>query len=103
MSNVKAEYEKRFDVLTKLAGGLERQLHDYFKGQKRIDRISARPKSIDSFVKKAAAEVEGKAKYNDPIHQIQDQVGARIVTFYRSDVDPVVEIIKKYYRPIETK
>src|SRR5262249_19541837 len=42
-------------------------------------------------------------KYAEPLRQIQDQVGARIVTFYQSDIERVTEIVLKYYRPIESK
>jgi ppGpp synthetase/RelA/SpoT-type nucleotidyltranferase len=44
-----------------------------------------------------------KQKYSEPLHQIQDQIGARIITFYRSDIDRVFKIILKYFRPIEAK
>src|SRR5262249_2391754 len=46
---------------------------------------------------------DGKPKYVEPLRQIQDQVGARIITFYRPDIDRVAAIVERYYRPIETK
>src|SRR5262249_20308452 len=39
----------------------------------------------------------------DPLNQIQDQVGARIVTFYASDVERVRLEIEKYFKYIESK
>jgi putative GTP pyrophosphokinase len=96
-------YRERFEILRQLAEAIEAQLRDYFKDTPRIDRISARPKAVERFVKKAKSQVEGNSKYSDPLHQIQDQVGARIITFYHADVDHIGNIVNKYYRPIESK
>jgi len=43
---------------------------------------------------------DGKPKYEDPLNQIQDQVGARIVTFYASDVERIRLEVEKYFNPI---
>lgn len=70
----------------------------------RVDRITARAKSVDRFIGKALrTRDDGQLKYSDPIHQIQDQVGARIVVFYLSDVERVSREIVKYLRPIEAQ
>ena len=45
----------------------------------------------------------GEKKYTDPLNQIQDQIGARIVTFYKDDVENIREVIERYFRPIEVK
>jgi putative GTP pyrophosphokinase len=104
VSDLEKTYQERFDVVLKpLAVAIEEQLHEYFEGQPRIDQIKARAKSVDRFLAKAKKEENGKIKYTEPLQQIQDQVGARIVTFYKSDVEPVAEIIKKYYRLIESR
>jgi putative GTP pyrophosphokinase len=78
-------------------------LREIFHAVPRIDRITARAKSIDRFLVKAQTVVDGKRKYSEPLRQIQDQIGARIITFYRSDVDRVDAIVKRYYRPIESE
>jgi ppGpp synthetase/RelA/SpoT-type nucleotidyltranferase len=68
----------------------------------RIDKIAARAKSIQRFIEKSQkTEIDGKLKYTDPLNQIQDQLGARIVTFYISDIPIVTKTIEDYYRPIE--
>lgn len=104
MSELEKAYRERFDaVLKPLAAAIESQLREYFDGHPRIDRITARAKAVDRFLAKAQKEENGTRKYTEPLHQIQDQVGARIITFYQSDVEPVAEIIKKYYRFIEAK
>jgi ppGpp synthetase/RelA/SpoT-type nucleotidyltranferase len=101
--DLEKEYRGRFGILTQLSQAIEGQLRDYLKKEPRIDRISARPKSVESFVKKAQAQLDAKPKYEDPLRQIQDQVGARVVTFYLSDIERLANIVNKYYRPIESK
>ena len=104
MDTLEANYRQRFDtVLRPMATALETQLQGYFKDELRIDRITARPKDVQKFLKKAARQENGKSKYAEPLRQIQDQIGARIVTFYLSDVERVAKVVEKYYRSIETK
>ena len=91
-------------MLTPLVEGLL----DFFRntvlvGHQRVDRITARAKSVDRFVAKAEKTENGIPKYSEPLKQIQDQVGARVVVFYLDDVDVVAEAIKKHCRYIETK
>jgi len=101
---LEASYRKRHEtVLKPLASALANHITDCFKGQSRIDRISARPKDVSSFLTKANKMGGRHRKYSEPLHQIQDQVGARIVTFYRSDVDCLDKIVGKYFRAIESK
>jgi putative GTP pyrophosphokinase len=102
---VKDEYTERYEKALEPAANLLRALlTDYLTGVPRVDRIAVRPKSIDRFVKKAAAiTAKGEPKYSDPINQIQDQIGARIVTFYLADVESVAATIVKYMNPIEVK
>jgi putative GTP pyrophosphokinase len=103
MSSLRDVYEtRRKQILLVLATHLEAHLHNVFDGYQRIDRISVRAKSVDRFVAKAEKEIDGKPKYDDPLAQIQDQLGARIVTFYKSDVDTLTTEVTKYFRHIES-
>ncbi len=95
--------DRRERVLLPLASRLETHLKGLFEGFARIDRISVRAKALDRFVTKSEKQEDGKLKYDDPLSQIQDQVGARIVTFYASDVEHVRIEIEKYFRYIESK
>jgi putative GTP pyrophosphokinase len=88
-------------ALKPAAQELQILLTDYLAGLPRIDRINARAKSVERFLKKAATTVDGGQKYSDPLSQIQDQIGARVVTFYLADVEAVAEKIRKYLNPIE--
>jgi putative GTP pyrophosphokinase len=86
--SLEAAYRRRYEaVLVPLAEALGAHITDCMKGQPRIDRITARAKDVDRFTKKAATRVDGNLKYTEPLSQIQDQIGARIVVFYKSDVE----------------
>jgi ppGpp synthetase/RelA/SpoT-type nucleotidyltranferase len=104
MGNLEKVYRERFEaVLLPLGKALESHLQDALKGEVRIDRISARAKAIDRFLAKADATENGRRKYSEPLRQIQDQVGARVVTFYLSDVDRISGIVERYYRRVESR
>jgi len=104
MKELETLYQRRFNlVLTPLASAIERQLRDYFANEPHIDRVTARAKSVDRFLEKARTIENDRPKYSEPLYQIQDQVGARIVTFYLSDVEKAAAVIERYYRPIEAR
>lgn len=90
-------------VLEPLADLLEVHLREQLEGVRRIDRIQTRAKAVDRFVAKATKEVDGTKKYSDPFSQIQDQIGARIIVFYLSDVEIVSERISRYFKHIEKR
>lgn len=92
---------RRENTLVKLAENLNAHLQDCLTGQPRIDRISSRAKDVDRFVKKASAVVDGNPKYTDPLCQIQDQIGVRVVVFYKADVERIDGIIRRYFTAIE--
>ena len=97
-------YSERYESSLKpLAERIAEYLASCLSYCERIDRLTARAKDIDSFLTKAAKIEDGRAKYDDPINQIQDQVGARIITFYISDVDIIADAVESYCRPIESR
>ena len=102
---IEAQYRARYDkVLFPIANKLEEFLKDILSDQPRIDRISTRPKSIARFMGKAKTLTSvGTPKYEDPLHQIQDQIGARIITFYKDDVERISDEVQRYFHAIESK
>lgn len=101
-TRLKNEYTNRFNLYLKgIADNLYNDMMVNLGACKRIDKVSVRPKEIDKFCEKALRIEGGELKYSDPINQIQDQIGARIVTYYLSDVEKLSEIIEDYYKPIE--
>lgn len=104
MSSLESQYRSRFErILTPLASKLQDHLRELVKDLPHIDRVAARAKSIDRFVAKAEKQVDDKKKYSDPLAQIQDQIGARIIVFYLRDVNIVAARISEHFRMIETK
>jgi predicted RNase H-like nuclease/ppGpp synthetase/RelA/SpoT-type nucleotidyltranferase len=55
--------------------------------------VSGRTKSLDSFAAKAARTVEGEPVFTDPMAEIGDVVGVRVITYVRSDVDAVAALL----------
>ena len=102
---IREDYKARFDAtLKRLASGIEDLLREYLRDVPRIDRVGARAKSVDRFVVKSEKVKDGgRPKYSDPLTQIQDQVGARIITYYLSDVTAVAGVIDRYFRAVETR
>jgi len=102
---IEDEYRARYDkVLVPLCASLAELLKEHLGGRERVDRISARPKSVDRFLAKAGKMTDrGVPKYEHPLAQIQDQVGARVTVFYKSDVENVREVLMRYLRPVESR
>jgi predicted RNase H-like nuclease/ppGpp synthetase/RelA/SpoT-type nucleotidyltranferase len=55
--------------------------------------VTGRTKSIPSFAEKAARAKVGQPLYTDPLTQITDQLGVRVITYVRDDVDAVAEVL----------
>ncbi|HVV53444.1 MAG TPA: RelA/SpoT domain-containing protein [Polyangia bacterium] len=101
---IRREYAAlREAALVPLSKRIEAHLHSVLEGVNRIDRITARAKDVERFVAKATRQEGGNPKYSDPLHQIQDQIGARIVVLYLSDVSRVAGIVEQHLRSIEAR
>lgn len=98
-------YAKRYNFLEEAAKDLKSDLANTFDNIPRteihIDRIDTRAKGIDRFVDKALKEKDGKLKYQNPMNEIQDQIGARILVLYLKDVENVGNRIHDYYTNFE--
>jgi putative GTP pyrophosphokinase len=105
MTEAIAEYRRRHATfLQGIAENLERHIRGHLVGVPNIDRVTARAKDPERFAGKARrSDEKGNPKYAKPLTEIQDQLGARIVVYYRDDVDKVAEIINRYFQPIEQK
>lgn len=99
-------YNERLEYLRNAAKDLKEDLEKTFssisKTEIHIDRIDTRAKNLDRFVDKAVKPNEdGTFKYLNPINEIQDQIGARILVLYLKDVEKVAERIYDYYTDFE--
>ena len=55
--------------------------------------VTGRTKSVESFAGKAARRVGGELLYADPLHDITDQIGVRVITYVLSDVTAVADLM----------
>ena len=55
--------------------------------------VAGRAKSVTSFAAKAARTSGGHPVYADPLREITDQVGVRVITYVHSDVQAVAELL----------
>ncbi len=102
-TDLAAAYASRFaTILEPLATGLQQYLAKIVASRPRIDRVSVRAKGLESFIRKAATQDKmGLPKYADPLSEIQDQIGARITTFYLRDVASVQAVVEGFFGSIE--
>lgn len=64
-----------------------------------VFNVESRTKEVQSFIGKIEARDAGKdAKFVNPLREITDLVGVRIITYYREDVDAVGEIIRNNFQ-----
>lgn len=56
--------------------------------------VTGRAKSVTSFAAKAARSVDGRPVYADPLRDITDQIGLRVITYVHSDVQAVADLLE---------
>jgi ppGpp synthetase/RelA/SpoT-type nucleotidyltranferase len=69
-----------------------------------VQSITFRAKDPDSFERKAAQSADSDlntAKYDDPLEQITDKAGVRIITYFLNTVDEVCALISEQFRIVE--
>lgn len=99
---LREDYAVRFErYLEPMALALEDYVKEQILDYPRIDRIVGRAKGLERFLEKAFAQVEGEPKYLDPLNDIQDQIGVRIITNYVSDLPHLREKILEYFSAAE--
>lgn len=55
--------------------------------------VTARTKAVTSFAEKADRSVSGRRLYTNPLAQITDQIGLRVITYLRDDVAAVANLL----------
>ena len=55
--------------------------------------VTGRAKSVASFATKAAREIDGTPVFADPLRDITDQIGVRVITYLHRDVDAVAQLL----------
>lgn len=86
-------YRMQRPFYSSLASKVANLIEDILKDNKvEFHSITSRSKEIESFIEKAKKE-----KYKNPKEEIQDFAGIRIITFVKSDVEKVCELIKPLF------
>src|SRR5579862_8510120 len=83
-------YRKCCDVATGLEATIERLVRDTGR---EIHLVVGRAKELDSLRGKLR-----RKQYPNPRDQVTDLIGIRVITYYRDDVDPIVQILKAKLR-----
>jgi predicted RNase H-like nuclease/ppGpp synthetase/RelA/SpoT-type nucleotidyltranferase len=65
--------------------------------------VTARTKSVASFAAKADRSVDGQRLYTDPLTQITDQVGLRVITYLQDDVTAVADLLADELRLLDDR
>ncbi|MDP3892636.1 GTP pyrophosphokinase family protein [Nocardioides sp.] len=65
--------------------------------------ITGRAKSVASFAAKADRRVGDRLVYAEPLEQITDQVGVRVITYLHSDVAAVAELLADQLRVLDDR
>lgn len=85
-------YEREFPIYKRLAETVAGVLENRRSATGIKGSVSARPKNVESFVKKAI-----RKGYADPLKDIRDKAGVRIVIVYKDDVAKLRVLIRKAF------
>lgn len=88
------EYAARHDEMVRAATGFT-TLVQAILDEAGINYLSVtgRAKSVASFAGKAARRQDGVPQFPDPLREITDQIGVRVVTYVASDVAAVADLL----------
>lgn len=99
---LRTRYEQRLPRLEDVRRDLASETEAILEGIPHIDRIAYRVKDVDRFVEKACRNAPPDG-YEEPLREVEDQVAGRILVFFRSDLEPVMEAICKEFSSVELR
>lgn len=65
--------------------------------------VTARTKTVESFAGKATRTAGDRAPFGDPLSEITDQIGLRVITYLRDDVATVATLLGEELRLLEDR
>jgi ppGpp synthetase/RelA/SpoT-type nucleotidyltranferase len=65
--------------------------------------VTGRAKSVASFAAKADRTADGRPLYADPLEEITDQIGVRVITYLHSDVAAVADLLGDQLRVLDDR
>ena len=101
--------ENAYQRVRSLYDAFAKTVHDILQqsiaaAQLNIASIEHRAKQVDSFGRKAAeplAEETEKPKYAEPLKQITDMAGVRVITFFPRTIEEADQVIRDQFRVLE--
>jgi ppGpp synthetase/RelA/SpoT-type nucleotidyltranferase len=93
-------YQARIGLLEGLAQSLERETRRALGGVEHIDRITFRVKPAAGFGRKAA-DPRTTPPYTDPLVEIEDQVGGRVLVYFLDDLEAVAGRLTRVFNTVE--
>jgi ppGpp synthetase/RelA/SpoT-type nucleotidyltranferase len=99
------QYSKKRSVYDDFSFEIENILREAIETRKlKINEIQCRAKTEDSFGNKASTPSEqnpSEPKYKDPMKEITDLAGVRVITFFPSTVSQICELVQEEFEIIE--
>lgn len=93
-NEAKKWYIKNQSLYKKLSKKIQDIINEVIKDSNiDIHTIYSREKGIDSFIKKIEND-----KYDDPIQQVTDLAGIRVIAYVEDDVDKIYTLVKKCFK-----
>jgi ppGpp synthetase/RelA/SpoT-type nucleotidyltranferase len=88
-------YESQLPIYAGLCRRVEALLRDELRQAGVRGIVTSRPKDVTKFLEKAFRK---RDQYSDPLTDIHDKAGARVVVTYQSDVERVRSIVRERFR-----
>lgn len=96
------DYELIKDILDNINSALLDNIKDTLKNCNNVDLINFRVKTKKSFMEKInSLDDNHNLKYPNPFREMQDIIGGRVVVYYKSDVQQIIEKLEKNYTRVE--
>ncbi len=65
--------------------------------------VTGRAKSVASFAAKADRTADGRPLFSNPLEEITDQIGVRVITYLRSDVTAVADLLGDQFAVLDDR
>jgi ppGpp synthetase/RelA/SpoT-type nucleotidyltranferase len=94
-TQVKTYAEQERPIYAKYADFIRAMLRQVCNAVAPEASVETRPKAVSSFAEKALRKHQ---KYDDPVHQLTDLCGARVITDTQEEVERVCQFIRKNFK-----
>jgi putative GTP pyrophosphokinase len=93
-----ATYRQNIGTWEDFTARLERLIRDLLEREGiEVVQIESRTKSVESFIGKLKRK---DTKYDDPLSQVTDLAGVRVITYYLEDVERVVACLEQEFKVV---